>query len=240
MNKLTIKARSIARHVGLTRLYYRLIPRGGYEEKFQTAIMAELQPGDLLWDIGANVGLYTRIFAEKTGEAGRVYAFEPVPPLYGELCRRTSEFPWVKNEQIALSDFDGASRMLKGKTDRLGHLESFAGEADHGDSFDVTVMRGDTYREASGATPNLIKIDVEGFEEEVLAGMTRLLDAPELKAVFLEVHFAILESRGRSEAPMRIEKLLRSKGLIPQWVDSSHIVAKRQTPERESMRNLNN
>jgi len=43
------------------------------------------------------------------------------------------------------------------------------------------------------------------------------------------VHFAILESRGRSEAPIRIEKLLRSNGLIPRWVDSSHIVAKRAT-----------
>ncbi len=233
MNKLVIKARSIARRVGLTRLYYRLAPARAYEERFQSAILTELQPGDLLWDIGANIGLYTRIFAEKTGQTGRVYAFEPIPPLYLELCSRTSEFPWVKNEQIALSDFDGSSRMLKGKTDRLGHLESFAGEADHADSFDVTVMRGDTYCEAS-ETPNLVKIDVEGFEEEVLAGMSHLLAALELRAVFLEVHFAILESRGRSEAPMRIEKLLHSKGLIPQWVDSSHIVAKRQAPGNHS------
>ena len=235
MNNLTIKARSMARRIGLTRLYYRLAPHGGYEEKFQNAIVAELQTGDLLWDIGANIGLYTRIFAEKTGEAGRVYAFEPVPTLYAELCRRTSEFPWVKSEQIALSDFDGSSRMLKGKTDRLGHLESFPGEADATESIDVRVMRGDSYVEASKATPNLIKVDVEGFEEEVLAGMTRLLAALELRAVFLEVHFAILESRGRSEAPMRIEKLLRSKGLIPRWVDSSHVVAKRQAAGNRSV-----
>lgn len=234
MNKLIIKSRSVARRVGLTQLYHRLVPLGSYEEKFQSALMAELQPGDLLWDIGANVGLYTRIFAEKTGKNGRVYAFEPVPSLYEELCSRTSQFPWVKNEAIALSDFDGSSRMLKGKTDRLGHLESFAGEADTTDSFDVRVMRADSYREASETTPNLIKIDVEGFEEEVLAGMTRLLADPELRAVFLEVHFAMLESRGRPEAPIRIEKLLRSNGLIPRWVDSSHIVAKRQAPANPS------
>ena len=235
MNKLTIKARSMARRIGITQLYYRLVPSGAYEEKFQNAIMAELQPGDLLWDIGANVGLYTRIFAQKAGQTGRVYAFEPVPTLHGELCRRTSEFPWVKNEQVALSDFDGSSRMLKGKTDRLGHLESFAGEADAAESFDVRVMRADSYVQASNATPNLVKIDVEGFEEEVLAGMTRLLAAPELRAVFLEVHFGILESRGRSDAPMRIEKLLRSNGLIPRWVDSSHIVAKRRSPANHSV-----
>jgi hypothetical protein len=89
-------------------------------------------------------------------------------------------------------------------------------------------MRGDSYWATSGITPNLLKIDVEGFEEEVLAGMKSLLAAPELRAVFLEVHFAILESRGRSDAPLRIEKLLRDNGLIPNWVDGSHIVAKRR------------
>jgi hypothetical protein len=83
-------------------------------------------------------------------------------------------------------------------------------------------------------TPNLLKIDVEGFEEEVLKGMELLLAAPQVRAIFLEVHFEILESRGRSEAPLRIEKLLRSNGLMPRWVDSSHIVAKRKPGETAS------
>jgi hypothetical protein len=93
---------------------------------------------------------------------------------------------------------------------------------------EVRVMRGDSYWRASGITPNGIKIDVEGFEEEVLAGMEGLLAEPELRAVFVEVHFQKLEERGRAEAPLRIEKLLRSKGLRPRWVDASHIVAKRE------------
>jgi hypothetical protein len=90
-------------------------------------------------------------------------------------------------------------------------------------------MCGDSYRAKSGITPNLLKIDVEGFEEEVLIGMKSLLAAPELRAVFVEVHFEIFESRGRSDAPLRIEKLLRRNGLIPVWVDSSHIVARRHS-----------
>jgi hypothetical protein len=57
--------------------------------------------------------------------------------------------------------------------------------------------------------------------------MDHLLAAPELRAVFVEVHFRILEERGRADAPVRIEKLLRAKGLRPKWVDPSHIAAER-------------
>ena len=228
MNKVIIKARSIARRIGLKRLYHRLVPQRSYEEKFHHEISAELRQGDSIWDVGANVGLYTKIFAEAVGSTGRVFAFEPLPETYEKLCRQTKDFPWVRNEQIALSDFDGSSRMLVGITDRVGHLENFAGEASAGISVEVPVLCGDSYWAKSGMTPDLLKIDVEGFEEEVLAGMKSLLAAPELRAVFLEVHFGMLESRGRAEAPMRIEKLLRRNGLIPSWVDGSHIVAKRR------------
>jgi len=237
MNKAIIKARSIARRMGLKRLYYRFAPQHSYEEKFHNEIIEELHQGDLVWDVGANVGFYTKVFAERVGETGCVFAFEPAPATYEKLCRETKDYSWVQNEQIALSDFDGLSRMLVPKStlvgnleglDTVGHLESFAGEQTTGISVDVRVMCGDSYWATSGMTPNVLKIDVEGFEDEVLTGIKSLLAVPELRAVFLEVHFEILESRGRSDAPMRIEKLLRSKGLTPKWVDGSHMVAKRR------------
>jgi len=237
MNKLIIKARSVARRMGLKRIYYRFAPRHSYEEKFHNEISAEIRQGDIVWDVGANLGFYTKLFAEKAGDTGRVVAFEPVPATHEELCRETCAYPSVQNEQMALGDFDGSSRLLVPKSntvfqrkglDTVGHLENFAGEETTGISVEVPVKRGDSYWAASGITPNVMKIDVEGFEEEVLDGMKSLLAAPELRAVFVEVHFEILESRGRSDAPMRIEKLLRSKGLTPRWVDGSHISAKRR------------
>jgi FkbM family methyltransferase len=229
MNKAIIKARSIARRIGLKRLYYCLAPQRNYEERFRREISAEVRPGDLIWDVGANVGFYTTIFAEGAGSTGRIFAFEPVPDTYEKLCHHTRPYPWVRNEQIALSDFDGSGRLLVPESDTVGHLECFAGQSSSGISFQVPIMCGDSYRAKSGITPNLLKIDVEGFEEEVLIGMKSLLAAPELRAVFVEVHFEIFESRGRSDAPLRIEKLLRRNGLIPVWVDSSHIVARRHS-----------
>ncbi len=221
-----IKARSFARRTGIKRLYYRFSPPRDYEEKFHRAISDELHSGDVVWDVGANLGFYSKIFAEKTGETGRVFTFEPVPATFKELCRCTEQYPWVHNEQVALINFDGSSRLRVRESDTVGHLQG-VDEATPENSIEVAVMRGDSYWASSGTTPNLLKIDVEGFEEEVLGGMNGLLSAPELRAIFLEVHFQILEQRGRSEAPVLIEKLLRSKGFYPRWVDGSHIVAKR-------------
>jgi FkbM family methyltransferase len=228
VNRLLIKMRAMARRTGLKRLYYLLAPLGeDYEKKFHQAIAAELRLGDVVWDVGANHGFYTKLFGEKTGPSGQVVAFEPTPESHAELCRQTAALPWVRNEQMALGDFDGPSRMILSEYHLSNHLQREAAEEDAPHSVEVPVMRGDSYWKASGRTPNGIKIDVEGFEEEVLNGMGELLAAPELRAIFLEVHFQALEERGRAEAPARIEKLLRGKGMQTRWVEFSHLIATR-------------
>jgi FkbM family methyltransferase len=227
MNILAIKARSIARRVGLTRLYHKLFPRRRYEEKLHNAILASLKTGDVIWDIGANQGIYSKIFCEKTGPSGHVFAFEPTPESCATLSRQTAEFSWVHIERKALSDFDGAGALSVSGYDKSNHLVQANGDDSQSSVVSVPVVRGDTFWKASGMTPNVVKIDVEGFEEEGLAGMDSLLAAPGLRAVFVEVHFRLLEDRGRSEAPVRLENLLRSKGLRPRWVDPSHIAAER-------------
>jgi FkbM family methyltransferase len=227
MNKLYIRARSIGRRLGLQRLYYRIFPHCAYEEKFHEALLAALKAGDVVWDVGANEGFYTKTFCEKTGAGGRVFAFEPAPDSHKELSLQTETYSWVCNELMALGDVDGTSLLVLGESHRRNHLERGAGEATGANSVQVQMRSGDSYWATSGVTPNVVKIDVEGFEEEVLAGMDSLLTAPELRVVFVEVHFRLLEERGRADAPVRIEKLLRGKGLHPKWVDESHIVAKR-------------
>jgi FkbM family methyltransferase len=228
MNELLIRTRSIARRAGLISLYRRLSPRHEYEAKFHAAIVLALQPGDVVWDVGANHGFYSKIFCEKTGATGSVIAFEPAPASFEVLQQESKNYPWMRSEQMALGDFDGSSLFVVGESHTTNHLERQSGEANASNSVEVPVMRGDSYWAASGVAPNVMKIDVEGFEEEVLAGMDRLLAASQLRAVFVEVHFAVLEERGRAGAPVRIERLLRAKGLRPTWVDPSHIAATRE------------
>jgi FkbM family methyltransferase len=229
VNALTIRARSIARRIGLKKLYYKFVRPSDYEEHVRTALLSRLKPGDVVWDIGANRGHYTKIFCDKTGPTGRVFAFEPVPDTFAELCRNTAEYPWVHNEQLAFGNFDGVSRMVINPLYSVAnHLQRDAAESDVANTVEVSVVRGDSFRAALGTTPNLIKIDVEGYEEEVLDGMPDLLSAPQLHVVLIEIHMEVLEKRGRALAPLRIEKLLQSKRLRTKWVDPGHICAERE------------
>jgi hypothetical protein len=91
----------------------------------------------------------------------------------------------------------------------------------------VTICRGDSIRNRLGRVPNIVKIDVEGLEEDVLEGMERMLDEPALRGIFMEVHFHVLELRGERAAPIRIEKKLRARGFKTEWVGASHLRANR-------------
>jgi len=64
----------------------------------------------------------------------------------------------------------------------------------------------------------VIKVDVEGFEEEVLGGMGELLTSSTLRSVLIEGHFLKLEERGKMMAPSRVQKLLNGKGFRTRWI----------------------
>ena len=78
---LTLKTslRSTARKFGLTRFAAKALGAlpgaAQYEECFGNAVVAAVRPGDHVWDIGANVGLYTARFSERAGATGSVCAF---------------------------------------------------------------------------------------------------------------------------------------------------------------------
>jgi hypothetical protein len=80
------------------------------------------------------------------------------------------------------------------------------------------------------APPNVVKIDVEGFEAEVLRGFGALLERPSLRAVCVEVHFALLDTRSERNAPAEIERRLYAAGFRCRWADHSHLVAVRVAP----------
>ena len=74
----------------------------------------------------------------------------------------------------------------------------------------------------------LVKIDAEGAEVEILEGMENILSSQELRAIFMEVHFSVLQERGLAKAPAEMEKKLISKGFHVEWVDFSHLVAQKK------------
>ncbi|MDB5326708.1 MAG: methyltransferase, FkbM family [Phycisphaerales bacterium] len=195
-----------------------------YEQHFHEAIVGGVGPGDVVWDVGANVGLYTKIFLDSVGPSGRVVAFEPAPAS-AERCRALGPSDErLKVVEAALSDAPGTANFdIVDDTAVTNRLSETASAGSH----TVRVTTGNAILAETGVAPNSIKIDVEGFELHVLRGLSDVLARPELRTLFIEVHFALLEAGGVKDAPKQIEATLKPLGFELNWVDFSHVVARR-------------
>ncbi len=222
-----LRLRSFGRRLGIFPPLvkaFRKLSGARYEERFDAALLGAIHRGDTVWDIGANVGLYTEKFAQRVESGGHVVAFEPSPRNAEALRKRFTDASHVTICPVALAEQTGTATFyvngsIDGTTDSL--VERTADAVPH----EVEVHRGDEF--LSRFPPNVIKIDVEGFELEVLRGMHDVLASHGLRSVLIEVHFGILSDRGLPGAPAELTALLRKAGLATSWVDSSHLIGSR-------------
>ena len=226
-----IQARRLARNVGLTRAYWAAKHRFGgaqrYEAAFDDALRRAISTGDVVWDVGANVGRYTIAFSDLVGPTGQVVAFEPVPATYGLLSAAAAGRPNCSLLQVALGA-ESAISHINVMSDARAGTHSLVRNVPGASAVAVVVEPGDQIRiDRELPAPNVIKIDVEGFEYEVLLGITDTLRLPELRAILCEVHFGALAQRGLKYHPQRIEEYLRAHGFATRWVAASHLEATR-------------
>jgi FkbM family methyltransferase len=195
-------------------------------------MLAEVSDGDIVWDVGANVGFYALQFAERVGKSGRVVAFEPNPECVEAIEIRLSQ-TGSSNTQIvraALGETDCKSYFKLGKEAMAVDSQLSSDTVAISEGFiEVDVFSGDSIiARLQAPPPNVVKIDVEGFELECLRGLMQSLKLPTVRAVFVEVHFGVLASRKKPYAPVEIQKLLSDSGLSNQvWLDASHLAARR-------------
>lgn len=150
----------------------KLIVDGSYEKAEIETLCSYIVPGDLVLDIGANIGLYTLPMSRAVGETGAVIAFEPDPDNV-RFLRQNVQANGCNNVHIvncALGNLD-EERDLFQNEDNRGYL-SFADLSGTDASVKVPVRRGDQILEELGVeTPAVAKIDVEGAEPLVLEGL---------------------------------------------------------------------
>jgi len=198
-----------------------------YEESFWNALQQCVRPGDVVWDVGANVGHYSTRLASLVGESGKVAAFEPFPATAEILKRATTGFPNIHLFNCGLGDEDMKLDVPVGGQSEINSLVRPAGSGTSSGAFaSIQIRCGDAVlTEHPDLAPNVIKIDVEGYEEEVLTGLSKTLQGRDLRGIFIEVHFGILEDKGQRQAPLRICDLLVKNGFKVTWTDYSHIQA---------------
>ena len=170
---------------------------GSYEAAKQRKAIELVRPGMVCWDVGANVGFYTLLFAELVGPQGKVFAFEPFPRNV-DLLRRHVEINGYRNVRIfpcALADFDGEASFDPGPNPSMGRITS-------GGPVRVPCARADTLL-ATGEVeaPDVIRIDVEGAEAAVFRGARQIMERHPL--ILLATHGAQvqLECLGLLAAP---------------------------------------
>ena len=167
----------------------------------------------ILVDAGANTGIYAAL-AMQLGR--HVVAFEPVAENCGQI--ESKMLTNVDCRQVALGDAAGELPIF------VDHQSSSLAIAPHPQAPQqiVQIVRGDDLLNL--APPTVVKIDVEGYEVEVIRGMHRILGG--VRALFVEIHFAILAKRGMMQAPAALVKDLKGLGFSRiEWPDASHIAA---------------
>lgn len=143
-----------------------------------------LRKGDLFVDAGANVGSYTVLASGAIG--ANSVTIEPVPSTFKNLQRNLDEnriTSLVEAHNIGLSRENGQLRFT---SDADASNKVITDPAWSGSSIDVPVRRLDDVLD--GRAPVLIKLDVEGWESEVLAGASRVLQMPQLLALIVEMN----------------------------------------------------
>ena len=154
---------------------------------------AALRPGDGVVDVGANVGVYTAVAAHLVGPEGRVLALEPLPFARQALLELVHRNGLRQVCVLPVAAGAGPGSMLLHVTAGASGLTSAYPRGGASTRVEVERTTLDAVVDRSGgAPPRLLKIDVEGFELDVMKGAARLLSGADAPLVLFESHPAPL------------------------------------------------
>ena len=178
------------------------------------------KPGDVFYDIGANIGAYSLIVFKFLGGQTKIYAFEPGFVAFPQLCRNIYLNGGGKSivplqialaHETSIAKFNYQNLVSGGALHSLGAAVDYLGrDFEPVLSLDALSYRLDDFVEQFGLqTPNHIKVDVDGTEYQVLQGSEKILGRPKLRSVLVEVH----QERGIGGD---IARLLEKNGFVLQ------------------------
>lgn len=152
-------------------------------------LMGALKAGDHVFDVGAHLGLYTVFLAKKVGPMGKVFAFEPDQIVLGNLKKSLAQnnLSNVVLFSKALGNFNGTSQLYRGET--IGNASLVKTYKKVVGQEQIEIVLGD---DLNVSIPKAVKIDVEGFEYEVLLGLSETLKNPQCQILCCEIHPGIL------------------------------------------------
>jgi FkbM family methyltransferase len=189
-----------------------------YEEDVMRIINLYLKPGDVFVDAGANVGIFTAYASRTVGKSGHVIAFEAHPLTSGILA-----------DNVALNRLTNVTVVAAALGDKAGELKITYARADPGSTHVATrqqsaedvvvpvVTLDAALQERGVVRADYLKIDVEGFELQVLKGAidTIMRNPTIMVQTEVEEHLARYEQK-----PADLFRFLTGLGFIPHVIDT--------------------
>jgi len=207
------------------------------EKDFLDVLVANLGRGDVFYDVGSQIGLFTVPVSKVVGEEGRVIAFEPEHKAYDGLLAHLG-LNGLLNVRVfkkGLGDKNYSGRLFVGGA-ACPSLVVHEGDSEQQRAAEeVDVVQGDWLVRTEGLPiPRALKIDVEGFEYSVLRGLQQTLAHPGCKLLCCEIHPPFLPA-GVDVAV--IVEFVRTLGFThidispphPRWISIHMVAAKRES-----------
>lgn len=151
---------------------------GTNEVPVQEAFARALRPGQVVFDVGCNVGFYSLVAARLVGPTGEVHAFEAIPEIAHEVQvnARRNRLGNVHVHAVAVTDVEGTVELLRSRSPGGATVSADDVPRDLTETFPVPAVTLDAVvQRGTAPLPNFVKIDVEGAELPVLAGMAAIL-----------------------------------------------------------------
>jgi len=187
---------------------------GVYENEQTRLVREKLQPGMRVLDIGANLGYYAAVFAQCVGPQGEVIAFEPEPTNFSFLQRTlaVNGFAQARAVHAAVAEAPGETLLFLSEDNKGDHRLYTARPSQA--AISVPVVSIDTLLSGDNRV-DFIKMDVQGAEGRVLAGMRQTLACNPQAMLLTEFWPEGLRSAGTD--PMEFLATLRNDCGLRLW-----------------------
>lgn len=170
-------------------------------------VMHFLRPGEMFVDVGANIGAFTVLAAGAVG--ARVMAFEASPDTLKILARNV-RLNGLEDRVKVVHAAVGQSKSMVSFSVGLGTENRV--DMKKGDGASIPVKMTTLDEELASDPPDLIKVDVEGFETQVVAGGVGTLKHPRLQAIIMERNGSGLHYGFDEDA---LHREIRGQGFVP-------------------------
>lgn len=193
--------------------YRQLADSGIYERETTNYFLKNVSEGDVVLDIGANIGYFTLIFASLVGTSGKVFSFEPEPSNFEILTKNviTNNFENVELHNVAVSDHTGEIELYL--SEKAAGQHRIYKSKDVGENhIKVKTVKLDELLNKNLFSDKIsfLKIDAEGSEFGILKGMETILS--QNKNIKLVMEFSPQQIIDYGAEPLEQLKFLKNLG----------------------------